>query len=92
MKMVDKGNVDKHRTGITGNGLKGLSKVVETQKWGESTARQRYGKLDASPPPPKDMGRPQFKQDQSVKGAGDVPDGWLRGMGQNPNFQRTKFK
>ncbi len=29
--MVDKGNVDKHRTGITGNGLKGLSKVVETQ-------------------------------------------------------------
>ena len=41
--MVDKGNTDKHRTGITGNGLKGLSKVVETSKWGESTARQRNG-------------------------------------------------
>jgi hypothetical protein len=90
--MVDKGNTDKHRTGITGNGLKGLSKVVEQSKWGHNTARERYGKLDASPPPPPDRGRPQFKQDQSVKGAGDTPDGWLRGNGQNPNFQRTKFK
>jgi hypothetical protein len=92
MKMVDKGNVDKHRTGITGNGLKGLSKIVETQKWGEKTARSRYGKLDAGDMKPPDKGRPQFKIDQSVKGAGDTPDGWLRGNGQNPNFQRTKFK
>ena len=36
--MVDRGNTDKHRTGITGNGLKGLSKVVETEKWGIDTA------------------------------------------------------
>ncbi len=81
--MVDRGNADKHRTGITGNGLgKVLSKVVETEKWGHDTAIKRYGKLDASPPPPKDMGRPQFKIDQSVKGAGDVADGWLRGNGK----------
>ncbi len=56
--MVDRGNADKHRTGITGNGLgKVLSKVVETEKWGHDTAIKRYGKLDASPPPPKDMGK-----------------------------------
>ena len=38
--MVDKGNTDKHRTGITGNGLKGLSKVVEQSKWGHNTAEK----------------------------------------------------
>ena len=89
--MVDKGNSDKHRVGITGNGL---NKVVETEKWGINTARERYGKMAASPPPPKDMARPQFKQDQSVKGAGDVADGWLRGKGgsgMGPNFQKSKF-
>jgi hypothetical protein len=94
--MVDRGNTDKHRTGIKGTGVKGLSKVLEESKWGHDKAISRYGKLDASPPPPKDMGRPQFKIDQSVKGADDVADGWLRGKGEDgrpPNFDKTpKFK
>ena len=89
--MVDKYSKDQHRYGIKGTGVKGLSKVVEESKWGHDKAVQRYGKLDASPPNPPDRARPQFRIDQSVKGADDTPDGWLRGNGQNPNFQKSKF-
>jgi hypothetical protein len=71
--MVDRGNTDKHRTGITGNGLKGLGKVVETEKWGINTARERYGKMDASPPPPPDKSKPQFRTDQSMGSRGHIP-------------------
>jgi hypothetical protein len=92
-EMVDRGNTDKHRTGITGNGLKGLSKVVETEKWGRDTAIKRYGKLDASPPPPKDMSKPQFKQDQPAGSRGHIPDSWVTGKdgkGMGPNFDYQK--
>ena len=87
--MVDRGNADKHRVGISGNGLgKVLSKVVETEKWGINTARERYGKMDASPPPPKDTSKPQFKNDQS-SGRGHIADSWVTGKdgkGMGPNF------
>jgi hypothetical protein len=49
--MVDRGNTDKHRTGITGNGLKGLSKVVEESKWGACQGHlpiRKTGRLAAS--------------------------------------------
>jgi hypothetical protein len=88
---MDKGNKDQHRYSIKGSGL---GRVTEQSKWGAEAARARYSRPDASPPPPKDTARPQFKQDQSVKGAGDVADGWLRGKGgsgMGPNFQKSKF-
>jgi hypothetical protein len=97
MMMVDRGNADKHRTGITGNGLgKVLSKVVETEKWGHDTAIKRYGKLDASPPPPKDMSRPQASIDRPTGSRGHVTPSWVTGKdgdGRPPNFAKTpKFK
>ena len=91
--MVDRGNTDKHRTGITGNGLKGLSKVVETEKWGINTARERYGKMDASPPPPPDKSKPQFRTDQSMGSRGHIPASWVTGKdgdGCPPNFDYQK--
>jgi hypothetical protein len=91
--MVDRGNTDKHRTGITGNGLKGLSKVVETEKWGHDKAIQRYGKLDASPPPPKDMSRPQASIDRPTGSRGHVTPSWVTGKdgdGCPPNFDYQK--
>jgi len=39
--MVDKGNKDGHRQSYCG--MKG---VVETEKWGRITAKERYGKID----------------------------------------------
>jgi hypothetical protein len=92
--VVDKYGKDQHRYGLKGTGLKGLSKVVETEKWGRDAANERYGKLKSEDTRPPDRGRPQFRQDQSVKGAGDTPDGWLRGKGgsgMGPNFQKSKF-
>jgi hypothetical protein len=92
--MVERGNADKHRTGISGNGLgKVLSKVVEESKWGHDTAIKRYGKLDASPPPPPDKSKPQFKQDQPAGSRGHIPDSWVTGKGGSgagPNFDYQK--
>ena len=76
--MVDKGNTDKHRTGIEGSGL---GRITETSKWGADTARQRYGKLDSGGMKPKDASQPQFKSDQHGPGyTNDVASGgWMRG-------------
>ena len=75
--MVDKGNTDKHRTGIKGSGL---GRITETSKWGADTARSRYGKLDNASARPKDMTEPQFKSDQQgPKYTNDVASGWMRG-------------
>ena len=81
--MVDKGNVDKHRRSMSG------LRVQETQKWGSSTARERYGKLqyDTTPPPQaKDQSAPQKLGDSSnLQDRGydnSVPENsWLRGGG-----------
>jgi hypothetical protein len=96
MMMVDRGNSDKHRTGITGNGLKGLSKVVETEKWGRDTAIERYGKPKSGGMKPEDVSAPQFEIDRPTGSRGHMAQSWVTGKdgdGRPPNFAKTpKFK
>jgi len=89
---VDKGNVDKHRRSMSG------LKVQETEKWGNATAYQRYGKPQYlhGAPMPKDQSLPQDRQSQPLdKTYNEVPaSSWLRGGGAggegNPNFDKSK--
>jgi hypothetical protein len=72
--MVDRGNVDKHRLNYSGG-----IKAVETEKWGRQTARERYGTLKQPDMKPKDMSKPQFREDQRDY-SGEIPvSSWLRG-------------
>ena len=96
MIMVDKGNTDKHRTGITGNGLKGLVKVVEDRKVGTRHRHRaiRQTRCLAAAARKTWLAAVQTWT-RSVKGRGDVADGWLRGKGGTADrrtFRRTKFK
>ena len=56
-------------------------KVEETEKWGTDKAYERYGKPQYlhGAPPPKDMSKPQFREDQRDY-SGEIPvSSWLRG-------------
>jgi hypothetical protein len=95
---MDKGNTDKHRHRMSG------LRVEETAKWGQSTARQRYGALDYEnrpPPAPKDQSAPlklgdaNNLRDKSYQN--DVPENsWLRGGGRGgeryPGFVPNRNK
>jgi hypothetical protein len=67
---------------------KGNKETVETSKWGQGTARQRYGSLDYEtrpPAPAKDLSAPQRLGDSNnLRGpSNDVsPNSWLRGGGE----------
>jgi hypothetical protein len=75
--MVDKGNADKHRTGIPKSGL---GYVVEQSKWGADTARARYGSPNDSGMKAKDTSQPQFEEDRGAKGyPSDHKMDWVRG-------------
>jgi hypothetical protein len=95
--MVDRGNVNKHRTSMSG--LKGAQ---ETEKWGRSTARERYGSLkyQHGAPAPEDRHAPQKLGDaNNLQGPGYANihrEDWVRGFGKGgvesaegkPNFRR----
>jgi hypothetical protein len=53
---MDKGDVDKHRSSMSG------LKAVEMEKWGRGAAERRYGKLEQPDMKAKDMSQPQFKE------------------------------
>src|SRR5262245_35118550 len=86
---------DKCRTGIPG--VAGLSKVVNSNAWGDAKATERYDGGTRTYGPPKDMEAPQF---EITDGRGpdwqdDVPvNPWLRGGGAGgegkPGFDRSK--
>jgi hypothetical protein len=75
---------DKCRTGIPG--VAGLSKVVNSNAWGDAKANQRYGGGTRTFPAPKDESFPQFKDEQPTRrNPGEIsPNSWLRG-GPNEN-------
>jgi hypothetical protein len=92
--MVNKGNKDQHRRTYS-SGVK----AVEEQKWGRSTAYERYGKPDFlhGAPNPEDRHAPQHPENQhGPKYVNRTPDDWRRGFGKNgvesgegkPNFRR----
>jgi hypothetical protein len=86
--MVDKGNVDKHRRSMSG------IKAVETEKWGRSTARERYGAPHQPNMRPEDVHAPQRLGDrnnlQGPNYSNIHRDDWIRGRGESaegkPNF------
>jgi hypothetical protein len=66
----------------------GMKGVVETSKWGDRVARERYGESKNPNMKPKDMTQPQDKQSRCT-GYNDVPaSSWLRGGAQNPRFRK----
>jgi hypothetical protein len=91
--MVERGNKDQHRRTYSGG-----VKAVETEKWGRSTARERYGKPEffQGAPSPKDVHAPQKLGDaNNLQGPGYANihrDDWVRGRGESgegkPNFRR----
>jgi hypothetical protein len=89
IQMVDKSNVDKHRSKYS-SGVK----AVEEQKWGRQTARERYGSLkyENGAPRPADKRYPQFKQDQPGPNYANQTSGWVHGENEDatkkPNFDR----
>jgi hypothetical protein len=72
---------DKCRTGIPG--VAGLSKVVNSNAWGDAKANQRYGGGARTFPAPKDVHGPQSPEDkQGPDYRNEVPaSSWLRGGG-----------
>ena len=91
--MVAPGNTNKHRQSYSGG-----VKAVEEQKWGRSTARERYGELkyQNGAPRPKDASAPQSPEDKhSPNYRNEVPvSSWLRGGGESaegkPAYGRIK--
>ena len=79
--MVDRGNVNKHRTSYS-NGVK----AVEEQKWGRSTARERYGPLKQPDTTAVDRSQPQKLGDannlQDPTYDNRVSNIWVRGFGR----------
>jgi len=82
--MVDRGNVNKHRTTYSGG-----VKAVEEQKWGRAKAEERYGPLkyrDGAPPPeiqnkPQRLGDPNNLQAPGYDN--NHRKDWVRGFGKN---------
>ena len=88
---MDRGNKDQHRYTYSGG-----VKAQETEKWGASKARERYGPLPQPNMKAKDMSEPQFPEDKrGPDWEDDTPNNWLRG-GPNesaenkPSFDRNK--
>jgi len=95
---MDKGNINKHRRSMSG------LKVQETEKWGNATAYERYGKPQylQGAPQPKDQHAPQRLGDSNnLQGPGydnDHAKDWVRGFGKNgvesaegkPGFDKSK--
>jgi hypothetical protein len=81
-------NVNKHRYSMSG------IKVTETEKWGATTARERYGAATASIPKPPHRCYPQFEIDQRLNKHYDAPNNWVRGAGESaegrPGFKRSQ--
>jgi hypothetical protein len=90
--MVDRGNVNKHRTSMSG------LKVTETEKWGRTTARERYGSPQyyTGAPSPRDQSQPQFKEDRPDKAyQNNHRQDWVVGANEDatkPGFDRSKGK
>jgi hypothetical protein len=92
-EMVAKGNVNKHRNTYS-NGTKAL----EEQKWGRSTARERYGALKQPDMQPADASRPQKLGDaNNLQGPGyanNHRNDWIRGAGESaegmPHYGKIK--
>jgi hypothetical protein len=86
--MVAKGNVDKHRRSMSG------LKAEETEKWGNATAYERYGRPQQPDMKAKDQSMPQDPVDKRGPGwANDVANDWRRGAngdGRPPNFDKGK--
>src|SRR5262245_14830306 len=87
---VDKGNKDQHRYTYSGG-----VKAQETEKWGASTARERYGRLPQVDMKRKDMRAPQFPEDKrGPDWQDDHPNDWVRGKGESaegkPGFDHSK--
>jgi hypothetical protein len=82
--MVAPGNTDKHRRSMSG------LKVEETEKWGNRTAYERYGKPRQPDMKAKDQSQPQDPVDQpGDKTYNDVPENsWLRGGGESGKPKR----
>jgi hypothetical protein len=82
--MVAPGNVNKHRTSMSG------LKVQETEKWGRNTARERYGTLKQPDMTPADQSQPQKLgdrnnlQDPSYNNNTGRKD-WILGFGKGGN-------
>jgi hypothetical protein len=92
VEMVAKGNKDAHRYSYSGG-----VKAQETEKWGRSVARDRYGSLkyEDDAPPPADKCYPQAPEDKPLdRSYNDVKESsWLRGGnedGRPPNFDKSK--
>jgi hypothetical protein len=91
--MVAPGNTNKHRQSYSGG-----VKAVEEQKWGRSTARERYGALKQSDMKPTDASRPQRLGDaNNLQGPGYANkhrNDWIRGAGESaegkPGFGKIK--
>jgi hypothetical protein len=78
---MDKGNVDKHRRTMSG------LKVQETQKWGQATARSRYGspQFYSGASRPKDEHGPQDPGSKHGPGYNNDTSGWrYDGQGRKP--------
>src|SRR6185437_1823355 len=79
--MVDRGNVNKHRTSYS-NGVK----AVEEQKWGRDTARERYGVLKQPDTTAVDHSQPQKLGDrnnlQDPSYNNTHRNDWVRGFGK----------
>jgi hypothetical protein len=81
VEMVDRGNVNKHRSSMCG------LKVEETSKWGHRTAVERYGRLDQPDMKAKDQSEPQRLGDpNNQRGPGwqdDHRNDWVRGANED---------
>jgi hypothetical protein len=79
--MVDRGNVNKHRTSYSGG-----VKAVEEQKWGRDTARERYGPLKQPDTTAVDHSQPQKLGDrnnlQDPSYNNTHRNDWVRGFGK----------
>ena len=65
----------------------------DTQKWGKTTAKSRYGTTPTFSQPPADSNKPQCPEDKQGPGyENSVPSNWLRGMPNaegKPGFDKS---
>ena len=67
----------------------------DTQKWGKTAAKSRYGSTPTFRPP-ADQSQPQFPEDAHGANYANDAAGWVCGAGESgegkPSFDRTKLK